>query len=66
MVCQTAPAQMAMKLARMLRPERPDYAYEKNAFQHTRALRAVRPTKAEKRLPQLLTDHELVEVYEAV
>jgi integrase/recombinase XerD len=66
MVCQTAPAQMATKLARILRPEQPDYAYLKKVFQHTRGLLAVRPTKAEKRLPQLLTDHELVAFYEAV
>ena len=65
-MCQTAPAQMATKLARMPGPKRPDYAYAKKVFQHTRALLAVRPTKAEKRLPQLLTDHELVEFYEAV
>jgi integrase/recombinase XerD len=66
MVRQTTPTEMAKKLARMLRPERPDYVYLKKVFQHTRALLAVRPTKAEKRLPALLTDRELVAFYEAV
>lgn len=66
MVRQTTPTQMARKLARMLRPERPDYAYLKKVFQHTRALLAVQPTKTAKRLPALLTDRELVAFYEAV
>jgi integrase/recombinase XerD len=63
---QTTPTQMAKKLARLLRSERPDYVYLKKVFQHTRALLAVRPTKVEKRLPELLTDTELVAFYEAV
>lgn len=66
MVRQTTPTHMAKKLARLLRPERPDYAYLKKVFQHTRALLAVRPTKTERRLPELLTDAELVAFYEAV
>jgi integrase/recombinase XerD len=66
MVRQTTPTQMAKKLARLLRPERPDYAYLKKVFQQTRVLLAVRPTKAERRLPDLLTDAELVAFYEAV
>jgi integrase/recombinase XerD len=66
MVRQTTPTQMAKKLARLLRPERPDYAYLKKVFQHTRALLAVKPTKVAKRLPALLTDRELVAFYEAV
>ena len=37
MVRQTTPTHMAKKLARLLRPERPDYAYVKKVFQHTRA-----------------------------
>jgi integrase/recombinase XerD len=66
MVRQVPPQQMAKKLIRLLRPERPDYAYLKKVFQHTRALLAVKPTKAKKRLPELLTDRELVAFYEAV
>jgi hypothetical protein len=46
--------------------ERPDYAYLKKVFQHTRALLAVRPTQTERRFPELLTDAELVAFYEAV
>lgn len=66
MAHQITPKQMAKRLARILRPERPDYAYLKKVFQHTRALLAVKPTKKGKRLPQLLTDRELVAFYEAV
>jgi integrase/recombinase XerD len=62
----TAPKKMAQRLARLLRAERPDYAYLKKVFQHTRALLAVKPAKVKKRLPQLLTDQELVAFYEAV
>jgi integrase/recombinase XerD len=65
-VRQTTPTQMAKKLARLLRPERPDYAYLKKVFQQTRALLAVRPTKVERRFPELLTDAELVTLYDAV
>lgn len=63
---QTAPKQMARKLARLLRAERPDYAYLKKVFQHTRALLEVRPARSKKRMPELLTDEELVAFYEAV
>jgi integrase/recombinase XerD len=66
MAHQTTPKQMAKKLARILRPERPDYAYLKRVFQHTRELLAVQPAKKRKQLPQLLTDRELVAFYEAV
>jgi integrase/recombinase XerD len=57
---------MAKKLTRLLRPERPDYTYLKKVFQHTRTLLAVKPMKTAKRLPALLTDAELVALYEAV
>jgi integrase len=63
---QTPPKQMAQRLARILRPERPEYAYLAKVFQHTRALLAVRPAIRGKRLPHLLTDRELVAFYEAV
>jgi integrase/recombinase XerD len=57
---QTAtPKQMALKLVRLLRPQRPDYPYLKKVFQHTRALLGVKPLKINKRLPELLTDSEL-------
>ena len=66
MVQQTTPKQMARRLARVLRDERPDYSYLKKVFQHTRALLAVKPGKVQKRLPHLLTDQELVAFYETV
>jgi hypothetical protein len=46
----TAPKKMAQRLARLLRPEHPDYAYLKKVFQHTRALLALKPAKVKKRL----------------
>jgi integrase len=45
---------------------RPTGHYLKKVFQHTRSILAISPAKAEKRLPELLTDHELVGFYEAV
>ena len=63
---QTPPKQMATRLTRLLRPKRPDYAYLKKVFQHTRVLLAVHPVKPKKRLPELLSDRELRAFYEAV
>jgi integrase/recombinase XerD len=63
---KTPPREMAKKLVRLLRPEHPDYQYLKKVFQHTRQLLNVHPTKAPKRLPELLTDDELMSFYEAV
>jgi integrase/recombinase XerD len=60
------PKEMAKKLVRLLRPMHPDYSYLKKVFQHTRQLLQVRPGKVEKRLPELLTDDELLSFYEAV
>jgi hypothetical protein len=62
----TPPKQMAQRLARVLRPERPEYAYLTKVFRHTRTLLAVKPAARGKRLPHLLTDRELVAFYEAV
>ena len=42
---QTPPKQMAKKLVRLLRVERPDYEYLKKVFQHTRLMLAVYPAK---------------------
>lgn len=60
------PKEMAKKLVRMLRPQRPDYHYLKKVFAHTRGLLAVRIQKPAKRLPELLTDEELISFYEVV
>jgi len=62
---RTPPMVMAKKLVKLLKPERPDYLYVKKVFQHTRALLAVKKTKPEKRLPELLTDDELLAFYDA-
>jgi hypothetical protein len=57
---QTPPKQTAKKLVRLLRAERPDYQYLKKVFQHSRSMLTISPAKVGKRLPELLTDHELV------
>jgi integrase/recombinase XerD len=63
---KTQPKEMARKLARILRSQRPDYYYLKKVFQHTREILKIIPGKTEKRLPELLTDDELVAFYETV
>jgi integrase/recombinase XerD len=60
------PKAMAKRLVRLLRPQRPDYPCLKKVFQHTRELLQIKPRKAQKRLPELLTDEELVAFYETV
>ena len=60
------PKAMAKRLVRLLRPQRPDYPYLKKVFQHTRELLQIKPRKAQKRLPELLTDEELIAFYETV
>ncbi len=60
------PMEMAKKLARQLRGQRPDYRYLSKVFQYTRQLLQVTPDKRDKRLPQLLTEQELVAFYQAV
>jgi len=65
MTKRTTPLAMAKKLVRVLKPERPDYQYLKKVFQNIRVLLDVSQTKPEKRLPDLLTDDELLAFYEA-
>lgn len=60
------PKEVAKRIVRIIKPHRPDYHYLKKVFQHTRELLEVTPEKARKRLPELLTDQELVGFYEAV
>lgn len=60
------PKESAKKMARILEPNRPDYHYLKKVFHHTRELLEITPEKARKRLPELLTDIELIAFYEAV
>jgi integrase/recombinase XerD len=58
--------EMAKKLAGQLRPQRPDYHYLKHVFQHVRAILDITPDSKEKRLPELLTDQELISFYDTV
>ena len=60
------PKAMAQKLVRLLRLQHPDYHYLKKVFQHTRALLAVDPAPRSHRLPELLTEAELVSFYAAI
>ena len=60
------PKEMAKKLAGQLRPQRPDYHYLKHVFQHIRAVLDITPDSKEKRLPELLTDQELISFYDTV
>jgi len=57
---------MAKKLVRVLRPQHPDAHYLKKVFQHTRALLDVGPARPAKRLPELLTEAELVAFYDTI
>jgi integrase/recombinase XerD len=66
MATRLPPKAMAKKLVRMLRPQYPDNYYLKKVFQHTRELLAVETSRQPKRLPELLTDTELVALYEAI
>ena len=66
MIARVPPTAMAKKLARLLRPQRPDYHYLKKVFQQTRALLEIGAAPLTKRLPELLTDAELVAFYDAV
>jgi integrase/recombinase XerD len=66
MAARLSPKTMAKKLAHLLRPQHPDYHYLKKVFQHTRELLEVGTAPSVKRLPELLTDAELVAFYEAI
>jgi integrase/recombinase XerD len=66
MTSRVPPKAMAKKLARLLRPQHPDYHYLKKVFQHTREVLEVGAAPAAKRLPELLTETELVAFYDAV
>lgn len=63
---RTPPKEMAKKLVNQLRPQRPDYQYLKQVFQHVRAILDVTPDDKEKRLPELLTEQELISFYDIV
>jgi integrase/recombinase XerD len=60
------PTAMAKKVVRVLRPQHPDYHYLKKVFQQIRALLDVGTMPKAKRLPELLTDAELVALCEVI
>jgi integrase/recombinase XerD len=60
MAARVPPKAMAKKFVRVLRPQHPDAHYLKKVFQHTRELLDIGATPKAKRLPELLTDAELV------
>jgi integrase/recombinase XerD len=60
------PKAMAKKLVRTLRAQHPDAHYLKKVFQHIRELLAVGPAPRRHRLPELLTEAELVAFYDTV
>jgi integrase/recombinase XerD len=66
MTTRLPPKAMAKKVVRVLRPQHPDSRYLKKVFQHIRELLAVKPSPQPKRLPELLTDAELVALYETI
>ncbi|MEW6351464.1 MAG: tyrosine-type recombinase/integrase [Thermodesulfobacteriota bacterium] len=64
---RTPPKQMARRLVRLLKKERPDYHYTKKVFVYIRAALGFRGRPPPpKRLPQLLTEAEVTCFYEAV
>jgi site-specific recombinase XerD len=60
------PKAIAKKLVRTLRAQHPDAHYLKKVFQHIRELLAVGPAPRRHRLPELLTEAELVAFYNTV
>jgi integrase/recombinase XerD len=60
------PKEMAKNLANQLRSQRPDYHYLKHVFANVRDILEVTPDSKEKRLPELLTDQELISFYDTV
>jgi integrase/recombinase XerD len=66
MATRLPPKVMAKRLVRMLRSQHLDAHYVKKVFQHTRELLAVGPVLRSKRLPELLTEAELVAFYDAI
>jgi len=60
------PKEIAKKIVRLVRPNRPDYLYLKQVFRHVRQMLDITSETSRKRLPELLTDKELIAFYEAV
>ena len=60
------PQEIAKKIVRLVRPNRPDYLYLKQVFRQVRQILDITSETSRKRLPELLTDIELIAFYEAV
>lgn len=61
------PKKMALQLARILKKQRPDASYVKEVFQYVRRELGLRGSALKTRkLPDILTEQELVRFYEAV
>ena len=63
---RATPKAIAKRLVRLLRAQQPNYHYTKKVFQHIRELLDIGSTSPVKRLPELLTEVELVAFYEAI
>lgn len=61
------PKEMAVKIAKMLRKERPDQNYLKKVFEHIRTELSLKGRYSQpKRLPELMTEDELRRFYDEV
>jgi integrase/recombinase XerD len=65
-VKRTPPKVKARHIAKLLRPEKPDYNYLREIFRHLRRTLAVKVVAAPKRLPHVPTEEEVKRYYEAV
>ncbi len=64
---RTPPKEIALKIVRLVKKERPDYPYMKRVFAHVRLeLNLKGSPPAPKKLPELLTAKELSRFYDAV
>lgn len=63
---RTSAKKKAREIARLLRPERPDYAYLKDVFRHLRAELEVSVPGPSRRLPWVPTEEQVRAFYEAV
>ena len=67
MIERVPPKKMALQVARILRKQRPDAGYLKEVFQNVRLELGLRGSDSKaKKLPEILTDQEMVRFYEAV
>src|SRR5688572_6880718 len=63
---RTPPQKKARQLAKLLRSERPDYAYLKKVFHHLRTELEVEVPRTSKKLPYVPSDEEVERYFETV